>query len=275
MSPADVFVHPSAVVDPRAVLAPGVFIGPGCVVGEKVSIGRNTRLEANVHLSGETRIGEDCLFSPFSVIGGAPQDVGYREEETRVVIGDRNVFREFITVHRGTIKGGGATTIGSDNYFMAYSHIAHDCRVGNQTIFTNAATLAGHVVVDDFASVGAFSAVHQFCRVGKHAFIGGFTLVLQDVLPFIRVAGMRPVLLYGLNSVGLKRRGFSRERLSTLKEIFKLIFYSNLNTAQALERIKTQFPPHEDTEEIIRFIESSSRGIIKKVPATWDGESES
>jgi UDP-N-acetylglucosamine acyltransferase len=275
MDRADVVLHPSANVHPRAELGAGVSIGPSCVIGEKVSIGRNTRLEANVHILGETRIGEDCRFSPFSVIGGEPQDVGYKEEETRVVIGDRNIFREFITIHKGTIKGGGTTTIGSDNYFMAYSHIAHDCRVGSQTVFTNAATLAGHVVVDDFATIGAFSAVHQFCRVGKHAFVGGFTVILQDVLPFIRVAGMRPVLLYGLNSVGMRRRGFSRERLSTLKEIFKLIFYSNLNTAQALERIKTIFTPHEDREEIIRFIESSTRGIIKKVPATWDTESES
>jgi UDP-N-acetylglucosamine acyltransferase len=275
MSPAEVVIHPSAIVHPRAELGAGVSVGPGCLVGEKVSIGRNTWLDANVQIVGETRIGEDCRFSPFAVLGGDPQDVGYHGEETRVVIGDRNIFREFITVNKGTVKGGGTTSVGSDNYFMAYSHIAHDCRVGNQTVFTNAATLAGHVTVDDFSTIGAFSSVHQFCRVGKYAFIGGFTVVLQDVLPFLRVAGMRPVLLYGLNSVGLRRRGFSRERLSTLKEIFKLLFYSNLNTAQALERIKTGFPPHEDREEIIRFIESSSRGIIKKVPAKWDSESES
>jgi UDP-N-acetylglucosamine acyltransferase len=275
MSRADVVIDPSATVHPRAELEAGVSIGPGCVVGEKVSIGRNTRLEAHVHITGQTSIGQECRFSPFSAVGGEPQDVGYKDEDTRVVIGDRNIFREFMTIHKGTAKGGGTTSIGSDNYFMAYAHIAHDCHVGNQTVFTNAATLAGHVDVDDFATVGAFSSVHQFCRVGKHAFIGGFTVVLQDVLPFLRVAGMRPVLLYGLNSVGLRRRGFSRERLSTLKEIFKLLFYSNLNTSQAVERIKAAFPPHEDREEIIRFIESSTRGIIKKVPATWDSESES
>ncbi len=275
MNRADVVIHPSAVVHPGADLAPGAFIGPGCVVGEMVSIGANTRLEANVHIAGRTRVGEDCLFSPFSAIGGEPQDTGYKGEDTGVVIGDRNIFREFITVHRGTAKGGGTTTIGSDNYFMAYSHIAHDCRVGNETIFTNAATLGGHVVVDDFASIGAFSAVHQFCRVGKYAFVGGFSVILQDVLPFIRVAGMRPVLLYGLNSVGLRRRGFSRERLGALKEIFKILFYSNLNTAQAVERIKALPPPQQDRDEILRFIESSTRGIVKKAAPKWDSESES
>jgi UDP-N-acetylglucosamine acyltransferase len=268
------FIHPAAIVDPQAQLGEGVWVGPHCVVGGKVSIGKNTRLEGNIHIGGVTEIGESCEFSPCSVIGGAPQDVGYGGEETQVVIGDRNVFREFITIHRGTVKGGGRTTIGSDNYLMAYSHVGHDCRVGNQTVFTNAATLGGHVTVDDFATIGAFSAVHQFCRVGKYAFIGGFSVITQDVLPFLRVAGMRPVLLYGLNSIGLRRRGFSRERLNTLKEIFRIIFYSNLNTTQAVDRVKTLFPPHEDREEVIQFILASTRGIIKKAPATWDSESE-
>jgi UDP-N-acetylglucosamine acyltransferase len=274
MNRSEVFIHPTSIVDPQAQLGEGVWIGPHCVVGGKVSIHKNSRLEGNVHVDGLTEIGEACEFSPFSVIGGAPQDVGYRAEETRVVIGDRNVFREFITVHKGTVKGGGATSIGSDNYFMVYSHIGHDCHVGNGTVFTNAATLGGHVSIDDFATVGAFSAVHQFCRVGKHAFIGGFSVITQDVLPFLRVAGMRPVLLYGLNSIGLRRRGFSRERLNTLKEIFRIILYSNLNTTQAVDRLKTLFPPHEDREEVIQFIQSSTRGIIKKAPATWDSESE-
>jgi UDP-N-acetylglucosamine acyltransferase len=273
MSLADVSIHPQAVVHARAEIGPGVFVGPGCVIGETVSIGKDTRLEANVHIAGRVRIGEDCRFSPFSAIGGEPQDTGYKGEDTEVVIGDRNIFREFVTVHRGTAKGGGTTTVGCDNYFMAYSHIAHDCRVGQQTIFTNAATLGGHVTVGDYASVGAFSAVHQFCRVGKYAFIGGFSVILQDVLPFLRVAGMRPVLLYGLNSVGLRRRGFSRERLGTLRDMFKILFYSNLNTTQAVERIKSLFPPQQDREEIIGFIESSSRGIIKKAAPTWDSES--
>ncbi len=274
MSPGDVFIHPTSTVHPQAQLDRGIWIGPNCFVGEKVTIHRNTRLDAHLYIDGHTEIGEDCRFSPYSVIGTEPQDVGYRGEETLVRIGNRNVFREFITVHRGTEKGGGETTIGDDNYFMAYSHIAHDCRVGNGTIFINAATLGGHVDVDDFATISAFSAVHQFCRVGKCAYVGGFTVVTQDVLPFCRVAGMRPILIYGLNAIGLRRRGFSRERLGALKEMFKIIFYSNLNTTQAVEKISELFPPHEDRDEIISFVQSSKRGIIKKASPQWENESE-
>jgi UDP-N-acetylglucosamine acyltransferase len=275
MSRAEAFVHPSSTVHPHARLEAGVWVGPRCTIGERVVIGKNTRLDDAIHIEGGTEIGADCRFSPFSVIGTGPQDVGYKEEETRLVIGDRNIFREFITVHRGTLKGGGKTTIGNDNYFMAYSHVAHDCCVGNGTVFINAATIGGHVLVDDYAVISAFTSVHQFCRIGKYAYIGGFSVITQDVLPFCRVAGMRPVLFYGLNSVGLRRRGFSRERLSVLKEIYKLIFHSDLNTSQAVEKIKTVFPPDEDREEILRFIQASTRGIIKKKPRElWESESE-
>jgi UDP-N-acetylglucosamine acyltransferase len=274
MSRNEVIIHPSSAVHPKAELEAGVTIGPHCCVGEKVIIHKNTRLSANIYVDGLVEIGEDCQFSPFSVFGTEPQDVGYRQEETWIKIGDRNIFREFITVHRGTVKGGGETIIGHDNYFMAYSHVAHDCRVGNWTVFLHTATLGGHVSVDDFATVGAFSAVHQFCRIGKYAFLGGFTVVTQDVLPFCRVAGMRPVLFYGLNAIGLRRRGFSRERIGALKEIFKIIFYSDLNTTQAVEKIRAVMPPHEDREEIIQFIQTSKRGIIKKAAPQWDDESE-
>lgn len=270
----EVVIHPASTVHPKAQLEPGVFVGPQCFIGEKVTIHKNTRLSSNIYIDGLVEIGEDCQFSPFSVIGTEPQDVGYRQEETRVKIGNRNIFREFVTVHRGTEKGGGETLVGDDNYFMAYSHIAHDCRVAHGTLFTNAATLGGHVSVDDFAAVGAFSAVHQFCRIGKHAFVGGFTVVTQDVLPFCRVAGMRPVLFYGLNTIGLRRRGFTRERISALKEIFKIIFYSDLNTTQAIEKIRTLLPLQEDREEIIKFIQTSERGIIKKAAPQWENESE-
>jgi UDP-N-acetylglucosamine acyltransferase len=274
MRPSDVFVHPSAIVDTKAQLGEGVWVGPHCVVSGKSAIGRNTRLEGNIQILGLTEIGESCRFSPFSVIGGEPQDVGYRQEETRVRIGDRNVFREFITIHRGTVKGGGETVIGNDGYFMAYSHIAHDCRVGNKVVFTNAATLAGHVSIDDFATISAFSAVHQFCRVGKYAYIGGFTVVTQDVVPFAKVAGMRPVLFYGFNAIGLRRQGFSRERIQVVKEVFRLLFHSDLNTNQAIEKIQAQIPAGEDRDEVIRFVQSSKRGIIKKPSGKWDEESE-
>ncbi len=274
MSKGEVFIHPTSTVHPQAQLDQGVWIGPNCFIGQKVTIHRNTRLDANLYIDGRTEIGEGCRFSPYSVIGTEPQDVGYRGEDTLVKIGSRNVFREFITIHRGTEKGGGETTIGDDNYFMAYSHIAHDCRVGHGTVFTNAATLGGHVSVDDFATISAFSAVHQFCRVGKYAYVGGFTVLTQDVLPFCRVAGMRPVLIYGLNAIGLRRRGFTRERLTVLREIFKIIFYSDLNTTQAVEKISELFPSHEDRDEILSFIRSSKRGIIKKASPQWENESE-
>jgi len=274
MHASEVFVHPASVVSPKAQLGEGVWVGPHCVIGEKVEIRRNTRLEGNIQILGATEIGESCLFSPFSVIGGEPQDVGYCQEPTRVRIGDRNVFREFITIHRGTVKGGGETVIGSGGYFMAYSHIAHDCQVGNEVVFTNAATLGGHVGIDDFVTISAFCAVHQFCRIGKYAYVGGFTVVTHDVVPFAKVAGMRPVLSYGPNAIGLRRRGFSRERIQVIKDIFKLLFYSDLNTSQAIERIQAQIPVGEDRDEVIRFIQSSKRGIIKKLSGTWDEESE-
>lgn len=264
MSESEVFIHSTATVHSKAQLEAGVSIGPYTYIGEKVKIHKNTKIEANVFINGETEIGEGCFFSPFTSIGTEPQDITYHEEDTVVKIGDKNIFREFITVNRGTLKGGRQTIIGDNNYFMAHSHIAHDCIVGSEIIFTHGATLGGHVIVDDCATVGALSGVHQFCRIGKHAFIGGFSVITQDVIPFCRVAGNRPSLLYGLNVVGLRRKGFSKERIRDLKEMFKIIFYSDLNTVQAVERIKESFASGEDRDEIINFIQSSKRGIIKK-----------
>lgn len=269
----ETFVHPSAVVHPLAQLDKGVTIGPFSVIGEGVIIHKNTRIEANVSISGRTEIGRECLFSPFSSIGTEPQDLAYKSEETVVRIGDRNVFREFITVHRGTLKGGGETVIGSDNYFMAYSHVAHDCRVANETVFINGATLGGHVFVSDHVTISAFTGIHQFCRLGKHAYLGGYTVITQDVLPFCRVAGSRPTLFYGLNAIGLRRKGYSRDRIRALKQMFKIFFYSDLNSSQALEEIKKTFPPGEDRDEIIRFVESSTRGIVKKAAEKWENDS--
>jgi UDP-N-acetylglucosamine acyltransferase len=267
-------IHPSATVDPQAELAPGVAIGPSCVVGPDVRIGPNTRLESHVSLIGRTTVGADNRFAPFVSIGTEPQDLGYKDDPTEVRIGDGNVFKEFVTVNRGTVKGGGVTRIGDRNFLMAYTHIAHDCQVGNEVVFTNAATLAGHVVVQDYAMLSAFTGVHQFCRIGRFAFTGGFTVVTQDVPPFCKVAGMRPVHVFGLNSVGLRRRGFSADRVRDLKAMFKLLFFSGLNTAQALERIEAAFPPGEDRDELLGFVRSSKRGIIKKASGTWDSESE-
>lgn len=270
----EVFIHPSASVHSQAKLDVGVSIGPFSFIGQDVSIGKNTRIEANVFLTGKTEIGANCHFFSFSSIGTEPQDVTYQGEKTLVKIGDRNIFREFMTINRGTVKGGEKTIIGSDNYFMAYSHVGHDCSVGDETVFINGATLAGHVTVDDYVTISAFSGVHQFCKVGKHAFIGGYSVITQDVLPFCRVAGSRSALVYGVNIVGLRRKGFSSQRIKTLKDMFKVIFFSDLNTTQATEKIEEKFSPSEDKDEIIKFIQASERGFIKKTPEKWDIESE-
>jgi UDP-N-acetylglucosamine acyltransferase len=263
--PADeVFIHPSATVHKKAILDSGVRVGPYSFIGQNIKIGKNTQVDAHIYLDGWTEIGEYCHFSPFSSIGTEPQDITYKGEETLVKIGDRNIFREYITVNRGTVNGEGKTLIGNDNYFMAYSHIAHDCIVGDETNFGNAATLAGHVTIGDYATISAFSGIHQFCRVGKHAFIGGFSVVIQDIVPFSRVAGGRPLHLYGLNTIGLRRRGYSNQRIKTIKDMFNVLFFSDLNTVQAVEKIKKQFTPHEDRDELLGFIQSSKRGITKK-----------
>jgi len=273
LSENDVAVHPTAVVHPQARLEAGAWVGPHCVIGEHVSLGRNTRLESHVALSGWTEIGADNRFSPFASVGTEPQDLGYKGEPTRVRIGDRNVFREFVTVHRATTKENRLTLIGSDNYFMAYTHVAHDCRVGDRTIFLHQATLGGHVAVGDSAMVGAMSGVHQFCRIGRLAFMGGGSMITQDVVPFCRVVGQRPTRVLGLNIIGLRRNGFSNARIAALKDIYKLFFFSGLNTSEAVERIKAECPPGEDREEVLEFIRSAKRGIVKKTTSdAWDQE---
>lgn len=274
MSKNEIVVHPTATVHPKAHLETGVCIGPYSLIGEKVSIHKHTRIDAHVFIGGRTEIGENCTLSPFSSIGTEPQDITYKGEDTLTKIGERNVIREFVSINRGTVKGRGKTVVGNDNYFMAYSHIGHDCSVGNETVFINAASLAGHVTVEDYATVGGFSGIHQFCRIGKHAFIGAYSVITQDILPFCRVAGSRPVLIYGLNAVGLRRRGFSKTRIAALKKIFKIFFYSDLSTRQALERIKKEIPSGEDRDEVLRFIQLSERGIIKKLSEEWENESE-
>ncbi len=274
MGSPDVVIHPAATVHPKAELDAGVRVGPACVVGPDVRLGKNTVLESHVSIIGTTEVGADCRFAPFVSVGTEPQDLGYKDDPTMVRIGDGNVFKEFVSVNRGTVKGGGVTRIGDRNFVMAYTHIAHDCQVGNEIVFTNNATLAGHVVVQDYAMLSAFTGVHQFCRIGRYAFTGGFTVITQDLPPFCKVAGMRPVRIYGLNSVGLRRRGFSAERVRALRNMIKILFYSDLNTTQALERIEASFPPGEDRDELVGFVRSSRRGIIKKASEKWDSESE-
>lgn len=252
----------TATIDSRAHVPASCFIGPGCIIGPDVTLGEDCRLDAHVVVGGPTRIGARNHFYPFNSIGLDPQDLSYQGEPTQLEIGDNNTVREFCTLHRGTVKGGGLTRIGSHNLFMAYCHIAHDCHVGSHIIMANGATLGGHVVVGDHASIGALSPVHQFVRVGEHAYLGGGTITTQDVLPFAITSERRENHAYGANTIGLRRQGFSPERIAVLDQAFRLLLHSGLNTTQAVERIRAE-ALSPDTELLIRFIEGSSRGIIK------------
>jgi UDP-N-acetylglucosamine acyltransferase len=254
-------VDPLARVASDAVLEPGVSVGPFAVVGAGVRIGRGTRLESHAVIEGDTRLGERNHVFPFASIGLVPQDLKYRGEATRVEIGDRNVFREGATVHRGTRGGGGLTRIGSDNLFMAQVHVAHDCMVGSHTIFANAAALSGHVEVQDHATLGGFSGVHQFCRVGAFAFMGGGTMATKDVLPFSLTVGNRARFV-GLNLVGLRRRGFSAERVSALKRACRTLTTPGLAVSEALRRIESEGPLTEDVRALVAFVREAKRGVV-------------
>ncbi|HYH01074.1 MAG TPA: acyl-ACP--UDP-N-acetylglucosamine O-acyltransferase [Terriglobales bacterium] len=256
-------IHPTAVVDPAARVPESCKIGPYCVVGADVEMGEGCELISHVVLQGPTKLGSGNRVFPFTSIGMGPQDLSYRGEPTRLEVGDRNEIREYVTIHRGTVKGGGLTTIGSNCLLMAYAHVAHDCHVGNHVIMANAATLAGHVTVEDYAVVGALSPVHQFVRVGAHSYIGGGTVITQDVLPFSKTVASRDVSAYGMNSIGLRRRGFSDERIKKLHHAFKVLLASKLNTSQALERLKSEGDQGEDVAMLISWIEASHRGVIK------------
>lgn len=256
-------IHPTAIVDPRSKVHPSCKIGPYCVIGAEVELGEGCHLISHVAIEGPTKIGVDNGFFPFSSIGMAPQDLSYAGELTRLEIGDHNEIREFVTINRGTVKGGGLTRVGSHTLVMAYTHIAHDCQIGDHVILANAATLGGHVTVEDWAQVGALCPVHHFVRIGKHAFIGGGTTVTKDVLPFSKTSAERGTHAYGMNSVGLERRGFSKERIAKIHHAYKLLLASKLNTSQALERLKSEPDRGEDVDALVKFIESSERGVVK------------
>lgn len=258
-------IHPTAVIDPSARLGEGVRVGPYAVIGAGVTIGDGTEIGAAAQVQGPTQIGRENRIFPQAAIGFEPQDLKFRGEEVFLEIGDRNQFREFCTVHRGTAKGGGVTRVGSDGLFMAYTHIAHDCQVGDRVIFANNATLAGHVEVHDDASISAFSSVHQFCRVGRHAYVGGYSVVTMDALPFVKTVGQKPAF-YGLNSIGLKRKGFDPETLKHLDAALRILVRSRLNTAQALEKIRAEVPGDPYVADLVAFIESAKRGIHKSPP---------
>jgi UDP-N-acetylglucosamine acyltransferase len=256
-------IDPTAIVHPRARVGEGTVVGPHVKIGSRVTIGRNCRIGASSVIDGWTEIGDECEIYPFASIGQQPQDLKFRGEETRLTIGQRNIFREFVTIHRGTRGGGGVTTIGDRNVFMAYVHVAHDCHVGNDTIFGNTATLGGHVTVEDFANVSAGSGVHQFCRVGRHAFIGGYSVVTKDALPFARTVGARPARIYGLNTVGLIRRGFAPDVINKLKRTFRYLLQSKLNTTSALQQIQQDRSlACPEVHYLLEFIRTSQRGVI-------------
>ncbi len=256
-------IHPTAIIDPGAEVHPTVEVGPYVVVGAEVRIGARTRLMGHLFLEGPTTIGEDNLFYPFASVGVASQDLKYHGERTETRIGDRNRIREFVTIHRGTEGGGGITRIGSDNLLMAYAHIAHDADVGSHCILGNATTLAGHVTIEDWAIVEAFTGVHQYCRIGRHAFVGGYSVVTRDVLPFSMTVTPRDAKAYGANKVGLKRREFSSETIDALQKAFRLLGSDELNTSQAIEQIRAEVLAVPEVEELIEFIASAKRGIIK------------
>ena len=255
-------IHTTAVVSPLARLGEGVTIGPFCRIGEKVVIGDRCVLDSHIVIEGPTTIDSDNRFFPFCVIGVQPQDLKYNSEETFLTIGKRNTFREYVNVHRGTQGGGGHTRIGDHNFLMVGAHVAHDCVVGSEVIMANAATLAGHVTVEDCATIGAYSGVHQFCRVGTHAYVGGYTVITKDVLPYSKTVSDRNTKAYGPNTIGLERKGFTREQIARIKGAFRLLLQSNLNTSQAVEAIR-QSAPGPEIEVLLKFIESSERGVTK------------
>ena len=268
VDPGAAFIDPTAIVHPAARIGAGTIVGPYCSIGPHVTIGARCRIGASVVIDGATEIGDETQVFPMGSIGLAPQDLKYKGEPTRLTIGRRNVFREFVTINRGTVGGGGETRIGDDNLFMAYVHVAHDCHVGSKTIFGPHATLGGHVEVEDFSNVSAGSAVHQFCRVGRHGFIGGYSVVTKDAPPFGRTIGSRPARIFGVNAIGLSRRGFTADTISQLKRAYRYLLQSKLNTSRALAQIDSD--PTLTSPEVrylVDFIRSSQRGVILRRPS--------
>ena len=255
-------IHATAIIAPGAQIASDVSIGPYAVIGEHVRIGSGTSVGPHAVIEGRTEIGRDNRIFQFTSIGAIPQDLKFHGEESTLTIGDRNKIREFVTIHLGTEDGGGKTTVGSDNLFMAYAHVAHDCVVGNLVILANAATLAGHVEVDDFAILGGLSAVHQFCRVGCHVMASGGSMIAQDVVPYTVVQGDRAKTV-GLNLIGLKRRGFSPEVLKTIKQAYRFVFRSNLPLEAALEKIEEELDGSPELSVFVDFIKKSERGLAR------------
>ncbi len=255
-------IHPTAVVSPKAEVADDAFVGPYCIVGEEVRLDARVRLESHVVVDGRTTVGEETHVFPFVSIGLASQDLKYRGEPSETKIGRRCSIREFVTIHRGTQGGGMLTSVGDDCLIMAQAHVAHDCIVGNRVIMANAATLAGHVAVEDGANIGAYSGVHQFCRVGREAYVGGYSVVVKDAMPFALTVGNH-AKCYGLNTVGMRRRKYPTETTSALHRAFHLLLSAKLNTTQAVQRIREEINGVTEVDQLLHFIETSERGVVK------------
>ncbi len=255
-------IHPTAVIGENVTIGEGTEIGPYCILEDNVAIGPANRFMASIYVGRFTRIGASNTFFPYSTIGLIPQDLKFGQEDTVAEIGDHNVIREHVTIHRGTGHGGGLTKIGNHNLLMVGSHVAHDCFIENRAIMSHGATLAGHVIVGEDATVGAYSAVHQFCNVGDYAFIGGFSVVTQDALPFVKTVGNRATI-YGINSIGLERKGFSKEEIANLKSAYRLLFQKKLRLVEALERLDMEFPDCPRVKYLARFIRAAKRGIVR------------
>ncbi|MGO9613648.1 MAG: acyl-ACP--UDP-N-acetylglucosamine O-acyltransferase [Dissulfurispiraceae bacterium] len=255
-------IHKTAVISKRAEIDEHVFVGPFCCIGEGVTVKKGSKLLSNVVIEGLTEIGNDCTIYPFTTIGLPPQDLKYKNEKTGLKIGENNIIREYTSIHRGSVGGDGLTEIGDSNFFMAYVHIAHNCKIGNSTVMANAATLAGHVVVEDFAVIGGIVAIHQFTRIGAYAMVGGFSGIGQDIPPYTMASGAR-AKLYGLNVIGLKRYGFSEETINILKRAYKILFREKRTLKDALKRIKSDLPETEALQHLVTFIEQNRRGICR------------
>src|SRR5688572_17131902 len=253
-------IHPTAVIDESAEVGPDVAIGPYAVIGPNVRIGAGTTIAPHVHIMRDTTLGEGCSIHHGAAIGGDPQDLKYGGEQTELIIGDRTVVREFVTLNRGT-HANGRTQIGSDCLIMAYTHVAHDCIIGDKVVLANAVNMGGHVTIEDHVIVGGMTAVHQFARIGRHAFVGGMSAVLKDVAPYVKAAE-NPIKLFGLNSVGLQRRGFSDETRLAIKRAFRLLFRSSLNITQAIEQARAELPDSPELRHFLEFIETSERGVV-------------
>jgi UDP-N-acetylglucosamine acyltransferase len=256
-------VHPSAIIDPDADISPEAEIGPYCIIGSGVSIAARTRLLAHVYLEGKLTIGEDNIFYPYCSCGVTPQDKKYKGEPSETRIGDRNSIREFVTINRGTEGGGMVTSIGDGNLIMAYVHVAHDVIIGNHTIIGNGVTFAGHIVVDDYANISGLTAIHHYCRIGRHAMVGSRSVIKQNVLPYSITASDHNAEIYGANRVGLERTGYSSEAIEALQNAFRLLSRSGLNTTQALARIEEEVPQIPEVKDLLEFVRASQRGFVK------------